>query len=139
MKLCLDTNVLLRVLLDDEPEQSEIARRLLASAERIVIPIPVLCELVWVLRRGRKRSADDVADALDALLNLESVVTDWAAARAGIDGLRRGADFADGAIALRGLSMGAGVFCSFDELAVRDLRGLGYAVATPEDLLRGVQ
>ena len=70
----LDTNVLVRFLTADEPSQSEIARRLVESAEihgeRLHISTLVLAELVWVLRGARyARTRSEIADALAALLD----------------------------------------------------------------------
>jgi predicted nucleic acid-binding protein len=45
----LDTNVLLRYLLDDHPLQSPSARRLVDSTERLGITLVALAEIVWVL------------------------------------------------------------------------------------------
>lgn len=57
----LDTNVLLRYLMADDPEQSPIARTLLDEAEesggRFFLSLVALCELSWTLR-GRPYSLD---------------------------------------------------------------------------------
>ena len=47
--IAVDTNVLARYLLNDEPKQARAAAALLAS-DSIVVPPTVLLELVWVLR-----------------------------------------------------------------------------------------
>ena len=70
----LDTNVLVRFLTADEPEQAEAALRLVeiadSTGERLHISTIVLAELVWVLRGGRyARTREEVADALGALLD----------------------------------------------------------------------
>ena len=46
MKVTVDTNVLVRALVQDDPEQAKAAIALLERAELIAIPVPVLCELV---------------------------------------------------------------------------------------------
>ena len=51
MKITADTNVLVRALVQDDPEQAKSASALLEQAELMAVPLPVLCELVWVLRR----------------------------------------------------------------------------------------
>ena len=57
----LDTNVLLRYLMADDPEQSPIARSLLDEAEesggRFFLSLVAFCELCWTLR-GRPYSLD---------------------------------------------------------------------------------
>ena len=55
MKITADTNVLLRVVVPDDPEQADAARALLQRATVVAIPIPVLCEFAWVLKRTYAR------------------------------------------------------------------------------------
>ncbi len=69
----LDTNVLLRYLAADDPEQSPVARQLVASAERegeiLYINFVVLCELVWNLRGKRFGLAPaEIARVIEELL-----------------------------------------------------------------------
>jgi predicted nucleic-acid-binding protein len=47
--IAIDTNLLVRYLLNDDAVQAEKAEALLASGERCFIPITVWLELVWVL------------------------------------------------------------------------------------------
>jgi predicted nucleic acid-binding protein len=42
MKIAVDTNVLLRVLLGDDENQADVARDLLDDASTIVIPVPAV-------------------------------------------------------------------------------------------------
>ena len=70
----LDTNILVRYVTADEPDQSEAAYRLVESAEardeRLHVSTLVLAELVWVLSGGRYgRSRTEVADVIGALLD----------------------------------------------------------------------
>ena len=51
MRITADTNVLVRALVQDDPVQARVASALLAQAELVVVPLPVMCELVWMLRR----------------------------------------------------------------------------------------
>jgi predicted nucleic-acid-binding protein len=116
--ITVDTNILVRVLLDDDHGQSAIARSLLLDAKQIVIPIPVLCELVWVLTRVGRFSNEEIAHAVNALAQSANVVTDRAALLMGLSFLQAGGDFADGAIASVGQAMGGDTFVSFDRHAV---------------------
>lgn len=45
----LDTNILVRYLLNDDPQQGKNALTLLSSSEEFTAPISVLLELVWIL------------------------------------------------------------------------------------------
>jgi predicted nucleic acid-binding protein len=64
MKISVDTNVLARAVLNDDPAQSRVARKLLKEASLIAVPLPCLCVLVWVLRQSAKLPKDDVATAM---------------------------------------------------------------------------
>ena len=43
-------NVLVRAIVRDDLEQSRLAEKVLSDADSVVVPLPVLCELAWVLR-----------------------------------------------------------------------------------------
>ena len=47
--IALDSNVVLRCLLNDDPRHSAKARALLASGERFWVPVTVVLEVAWVL------------------------------------------------------------------------------------------
>jgi predicted nucleic-acid-binding protein len=127
MKISVDTNVLARAVLNDDPAQTRAARKLLREASLIAVPLPCLCELVWVLRRGAKLSKDDVATAVRSLMNVGNVVVNRPAVELGLAVLEAGGDFADGAIACEGAFLGGETFVSFDKKAVTVLSGLGQA------------
>lgn len=75
MTIGLDTNVLLRALLNDNREQSDIAQQLLATLEdnkeKCFLPNLVLCELAWTLRSSFKRSRAETIEVLESLLETE--------------------------------------------------------------------
>ena len=127
MRISVDTNVLARAVLNDDPAQSAAARKLLGEALLIAVPLPCLCELVWVLRQGAKLPKDDVATAVRSLMNAGNVVVNRPAAELGLAVLEAGGDFADGAIAYEGAWLGGETFVSFDEKAVTHLSGRGQA------------
>ena len=135
MRITADTNILLRVILNDEPVQAAEARALLEKASLIAIPIPVLCELVWTMRRFQRRSPDEIARAIEALLDVATVVTDRPAVEAGLSILRAGGDFADGTIAWQGAAMGGEILASFVRQGVRLVNASGLAAAEPGQLL----
>ena len=118
MKITADTNVLVRAAVMDDPSQSAAAVAALVEADLVAAPLPALCEFVWVMMRGYKRSAQEVAAALRKLAASATVVVDRPAVEAGLALLERGGDFADGVIAFEGRRAGGGVFTSFDRDAV---------------------
>lgn len=125
MKIVADTNVLLRDALSDDPRQSPIAGKVLQSADLVAVPIPVLCEFVWVLRQGLNISSLEVARSIRSLIDSWNVVTNRPAVEAGLAFLDKGGDFADGVIAYEGEWLGAEEFVSFDKQAVVLLKSQG--------------
>ena len=127
MKISVDTNVLVRAVLQDDVSQGEAAATLLRSASLIAVSLPCLCELVWVLRRGAKLSVADVALTIRDLLGAGNVVMNRPAVEAGLAVLEAGGDFADGIMAYEGEWLGGETFVSFDRQAVALLTQQGQA------------
>lgn len=125
MKITVDTNVLVRAVVGDDPAQSKAAARLLTEAELIAIALPCLCELVWVLRKLYGLALSDVAAAVRALLLTANVEMNRPAVDAGLAVLEAGGDFADGVIAYEGQWLGGETFVSFDKKAVSLLKKQG--------------
>ena len=122
--IALDTNILARYLLDDEPAQARTARRLLAEAKsEYWIPVTVVLELAWVLRKAdapRRLVMERLRDLL-SLRNVRAQNADlvfqalrWAA---------QGMDLADALHLV--LSGKAERFATFDEALVKQARKLG--------------
>lgn len=125
MRITADTNLLLRVVLGDDPKQRELAEQALANADLVAITTATFCEFVWVLERGYGIAAPDISLAIRTFLNTANVATNNSAVEAGLLIMDAGGDFADGAIAHEGLELGAETFLSFDKAAVRRLSASG--------------
>ena len=68
----LDANVLIRFLVDDEPQQSAQARQLLTSLtpdEPGHINLIALVETLWVLKHHYRIPRDRIIDTIEGLLN----------------------------------------------------------------------
>lgn len=118
MKIVVDTNVLLRFVLADDPKQYRSAKEALEKATAALVTNHALCEMVWVLRSRYGVSRDNLAATISLVRETEKVVLDLQAVNAGIAALRSGADFADGVIAHEGAWLGGETFVSFDKKAV---------------------
>jgi predicted nucleic-acid-binding protein len=125
MKITADTNVLVRAVIEDHAHQSKAAQTALKTADLVAIPIPSLCEMVWVLSQGYKIPPRDIAEAIRRLMNSANVVVNRPAAEAGLALLELGGDFADGVIAFEGNWLGADTFVSFDKKAVKLMKAQG--------------
>lgn len=125
MKIAVDTNVLIRAVLQDDPDQSPAAAKIMSEASLIAISLPCLCEFVWVLRRGAKLSIAEVAQSLRDLLEAGNVAMNRPAVEAGLTIMEAGGDFADGVIAHESRWLGGETFYSFDRDAVSLLTKIG--------------
>src|SRR5277367_3819414 len=121
----VDTNVLVRYVVNDEPRQSEVVDTFLhecrANFDRVFVPIPVLVELVWVLERTYNQSKAEIVTTLEKLLELGLFQFDQeSAVLHGFAQYRRGrAGFADYLIGELSVQGGCRDTVSFD----RALRG----------------
>jgi predicted nucleic-acid-binding protein len=127
VRITVDTNILARAVLRDDKRQSKAAIKVLREASLIAVPLPCLCELVWVLRRGAGLPRAEVSDALRALINASNVVVNRPAVEAGLAVHDAGGDFADGAMAHEGSWLGGETFVSFDQEAIKLLSAQGQA------------
>lgn len=107
----VDTNILVRAIVDDDPHQRRIADRLLIDGA--FIPVTVFLETGWVLASAYRQPRERVAAALDAILDLPTIRTgDEPGLRRAIALYRAGADLAD-AIHLTAAG-GCDAFVTFD-------------------------
>ena len=119
----IDTNVHIRLFVDDvERSQVRAARGLiLASREDIRISIIVLVEAFWTLRRRFGLDRQGLIQFLDAMLSHPGFVIE---ARAAVEAAAKayeesGLDFADGLIAASNAEAGASTTFTFDVAAAR--------------------
>jgi len=124
--IALDTNVLVRYLVEDDEAESRRATKLIEAAltreEEIFISDVVMCETVWVLSSAYRFSRDEIADALAALLRARSVVFTSADRLArSLDAYRNGkGDFADYLIRELARAAGADTVATFDRLLLKE-------------------
>lgn len=123
--IAIDTNILLRYLLDDDDAQSEAARHLLdeacSSNDPAFVHDIVLAELVWVLGRRPSLDRPDIGATLRNLLSHAHLAfSDDEALAAAIDAYETGpADFAEYLIAASARNQGAAPTLTFDREAAK--------------------
>ena len=127
MKITADTNILVRVIVRDDDRQARTALQTLEKADAVYLPLPCLCEFVWVLERTYRLPKEQIAASLRQITHRANVQIDTQAVGAGLRLLDAGGDFADGAIASAGAQVGADSFVSFDRKAVGRLNAIGIA------------
>ena len=105
--IAIDTNVVVRYLTGDHPEQSPRARGLVDGNEAFV-PVTVILETAWVLRSAYDYEIADLVRALRAFGGLPTVIIEDAEIVAeALDRTEQGLDFADA------LHLGKSRHCDF--------------------------
>ena len=122
--IALDTNVLVRYLVDDDAKQAEAARALLDALTPTrpgFVCREVMVELVWVLRRTYGHSPERIGAVLEDLVATDGLVVEAAAdvARSAMRYRRGVADFSDLMIAAAAERAGARPLYTFDRKAAR--------------------
>lgn len=122
--IALDTNVLVRFLVQDDPEQARLATEaidLLSDAVPGFVSREVLVELVWVLERAYRLGRAEIAGALDGLLASTELMIEGADDVGPALELYRndGFGFADLMIAAAARRAGATELVTFDRKAAR--------------------
>ncbi len=122
----LDTNVLVRYIVQDDAKQAQLATRYIEKNCTPENPgrinVVVLCELVWVLSRGYKYERQSVAAVLREMLaapelSMEQDEAVWQALRL----YERGtAGFADYLIGILNHRAGASPTITFDKKAAQE-------------------
>ena len=121
----LDTNVLVRYVMQDGDAQAVAATRLiesLTSEDRGFVPIVALVEFGWVLESVYERSREEIADGYERVLRSRELVVEnaeavWRALRLYT---RSNADLADCLIERSAAAAGCDRTMTFDRKAARD-------------------
>lgn len=126
--IALDTNVLVRYLVEDDSRQSAQAARLIesrtAAGESFFIPQIVLCELVWVLSHAYELSRREIVAVLHQLRRTSAVTVEAVdQVQRAIESFEKGkGDFADYLIAERAVAHGCSAVATFDRALESDPR-----------------
>lgn len=124
--IALDTNVLVRYLVEDDPEQSARAAKLVEGAvgrgETLFVAHIVLCEIVWVLGTAYDVRKDEIVATLGKLARARHLdLEDPELVRRAIAAYERGkGDFSDYLIRERALAQGCSGLATFDKALLRE-------------------
>ena len=121
----IDTNVLVRFLVQDDPIQSAAATqsfRAFSVANPGHLSVVALVETYWVLSRAYRISPDSILTTIEGLLEAEELVCqDAAIVATAVTSARSGTDFADALIAAASRHHGCDFVLSFDTKAQASL------------------
>lgn len=120
--IAIDTNILVRFLVDEDPRQSALSRKFLeqeltAEHPGFVTTVTIV-ELAWVLRSQYRVSATAISDIISQLLDLEQLVVERADAVA-VAISHAGQDIADALIHELGKLEGCDRTVTFDRRFAR--------------------
>ena len=123
----LDTNVLVRYLVqDDETQFRAVLALLLKKKATFFVPDLVLVEADWVLTSLYHWTVEEVADAFARLLTIQNLsFEDEGRIRSALRAIRQGADLSDELIVDRCRDMGCKSVATFDKGMAK--RHLGFA------------
>lgn len=118
----VDTNVLLRYLLDDDSRQSPAAAAFFearSEEDPAFLSLIAIVEVVWTLRGRERMSSDRVAGVLRSLLSAREIVVQApdVVRRAVRDSEEHGTDIADAVIAGLGIDANCDHTVTFDTKA----------------------
>jgi predicted nucleic-acid-binding protein len=121
----LDTNIIVRYLTQDDPLQSpkatEILEARVSQENPGFISVVAMVETVWVLERSYRFPDDEIAAAVERILQTdELVVEDEQQVFAAMTNLKDGrGSFSDALIAVLGVKAGCSTTLTFDRKALR--------------------
>ncbi|MGD0736386.1 MAG: type II toxin-antitoxin system VapC family toxin [Terracidiphilus sp.] len=123
--IALDTNVLVRFIAQDDPQQSRKADHIMGSLTKENpgwVGVSTILELVWVINSSIRPGRMGIANMITQLLTRDSIVIENAkAVENAVFQFRRGkADFADCLIASSAAAAGCSRTLTFDRIAARD-------------------
>ncbi|MDP3732967.1 MAG: PIN domain-containing protein [Candidatus Daviesbacteria bacterium] len=78
MAKLIDTNLIIRFLIKDDPDQFEAAQKLFSSLEEnLILPDMVLAEIVWTLHSVYKLTKQEIIEKLLKLLELKNFTANF--------------------------------------------------------------
>lgn len=129
-RIVIDTNLLIRYLVNDDARKAQIVDTLLKKAGKgdvhILMPSIVVAELIWVLESFYRMEAAEIADLVDSILNTPGLtVSDDTIVRSALKRYRtKGVDLVDAWIAAFAQEKGASEIHTFDKKHFRGIDGV---------------
>jgi predicted nucleic-acid-binding protein len=118
LPIALDTNLLVRLLTNDDPAQARQVADLIDASAACFVPITVVLELEWVLRGAYQLSRESIIRAMRGLIAIRHLhLEQEGQVLQALEAYGQGLDFADALHLLR--SEGCAALVSFDRAFVR--------------------
>lgn len=129
-RVVIDTNLLIRYLVNDDARKAQVVDALLKKAGEgelhILMPAVVVAELVWVLESFYRMEAGEIADLVDSILNTPGLtVPDDVIVRSALKRYRtERVDLVDAWIAAFAREKGANEIHTFDKKHFKGIEGV---------------
>lgn len=121
----LDTNVLVRTVVEDDESQTRKARELFSTltvANQGYVSLITLAELFWVLKRRYKRPTSEIVKFITGLTEAEEIAfQNSEVVHYALEASGKGADFGDALIACSCKAAGCSKTVTFDQQAAKSL------------------
>lgn len=137
--IALDTNALVRMLIEDDQNQATKVQEIVSFAEKkslqIIILSEVLIETVWVLETVYGCAREEISQFLEILISTSTFTCpDSTVIRSAIQQYKKGGDFADLVIVGQAKYHQAKMFFSFDKKLQRRFPDYVVEEINPPDL-----
>lgn len=77
MAKVVDTNLIIRFLLNDNPEQAKSIKLLFASPEKLLLPDLIFAEVIWVFKSVYQFSKPVIIEKVQQLLSLNIFICNY--------------------------------------------------------------
>jgi predicted nucleic-acid-binding protein len=133
--IAVDTNILVRYAVNDDPAQSQQAKALLKNTDAIFISKTTLLEFEWVLRSAYKLPRESILHSILTIYGLPNLTVEsaWQVAQA-CELYSKGLDFAD-APHYYSANTSVEKFYTFDEKFIRSGKLLNLKISKPDHFL----
>lgn len=123
--IAVDTNLIIRYLTGDHPEQAARARDIVDRRD-VFVPITVMMEVEWVLPSSYRFNRLQISDAIRIFAGMPTVtLEDSGAVAAALDLLNQGVDFADALHLVK--AQHCEEFITFDRKFLKAAHAAGYS------------
>jgi predicted nucleic-acid-binding protein len=121
--MAIDTNLLLRLILNDDARQTAASLRALQSGVPVVLLNTVLQETAWVLESVYDKQRNDIADVLSDIATIPTMILEAPEIAQAVDWYRSGMDIADAIHLASAVAHQCGKMLTFDKDFVKQAKG----------------
>ncbi|MDJ0753391.1 MAG: type II toxin-antitoxin system VapC family toxin [Ardenticatenaceae bacterium] len=136
--IAIDTNIIIRFLTQDDPNQSQLAEAVFSPYNKIFLPLTVFLETEWVLRYAYRFESPQIVNALRGVCGLPNVTVEKAnVVERALRWHENGVDLADAIHMASSLEENRNnMFVTFDKKLIKKGSTLKIDVKHPESIFK---